>query len=69
MCQNMAIMGFLILYGGLYMNIPITDIHVSGPAITSEGSCGLSFIKFFGLTPSRSGNTSEQSWDWSTQDH
>ena len=33
MCQNMAIMGFLILYGGLYMNISLTDIHTSGPAI------------------------------------
>ena len=33
MYQNMAIMGFLILYGGLYTNIPLTDIHTSGPAI------------------------------------
>ena len=33
MCQNMAIMGVWILYGGLYMNIPLTDIHASGPAI------------------------------------
>ena len=24
---------FVILYGGLYNNIPLTDIHASGPAI------------------------------------
>ena len=29
----MDIVGFFDLYGGLYMNIPLTDIHVSGPAI------------------------------------
>ena len=33
MCQNMVIMGFLILDGGLYMNIPLPDTDVSGPAI------------------------------------
>ena len=27
------------------------------------------WIKFLGLTPGRSGNTSERRWDWSTQDH
>ena len=36
MCLNMAIMGFLILYGGLYIKIPITDIHVSGPAVLNK---------------------------------
>ena len=26
-------MGFLILYGGLYISAPLTDIHASSPAI------------------------------------
>ena len=24
---------YVFFYGGLYMNIPLTDIHASGPAI------------------------------------